>query len=223
MVRPFLLAGFDARQVGALPRRPRLPSSHATGAAFFAEIVHRTISDRSSPPGQARFRASPRQARLEDRRQAWGTPLACGLKPSGNRTVKTLHRSVFSQSSGRAVSSLAARFPDRFSTIVFGLHPVTPTPARHRTAMRCFHQSSSCFNCAGRDGPDRGVPPGQSPEAWCRARAGIARFTGQRMAQPYPQAAPRPRSAPDAARHRGRGGVAGTTAGVDGDESVKAK
>jgi hypothetical protein len=120
MARPFLLAGFDARQVGALPRRPRLPSSRATGAAFFAEIVHRTISDRSSPPGQARFRASPRQARPDYRRHAWGfpalrlravrsgltichwqivraalTPLACGLKPSGNRTVKTLHRSVF--------------------------------------------------------------------------------------------------------------------------------
>jgi hypothetical protein len=80
MVRPFLLAGFDARQI-----RPRLPA-----------------------PGQARFRASPRQARPDYRRQAWGTPLACGLKPSGNRTVKTLHRSVFSQSSGRKVSSLAA-------------------------------------------------------------------------------------------------------------------
>jgi hypothetical protein len=111
MACPFLLVGFDPRQVGALPRRPRLPSSRATGAAFFAEIVHRTISDRSSPPGQARFRASPRQARSDYHRQAWGRPLACGLKPSGNRTVKTLHRSVFSQSSARAVSSLAARFP----------------------------------------------------------------------------------------------------------------
>ncbi len=144
MVRPFRLAGFDPRQVGALPRRPRLPSSRATGAAFFAEIVHRTISDRSSPPGQARFRASPRQARPDYRRWAWGTPLACGLKPSGNRTVKTLRRSVFSQSSGRAVSSLAALFPVRFSTIVFGLHRVAPTPARHKTPMRCFHQASSC-------------------------------------------------------------------------------
>jgi hypothetical protein len=156
MACPFLLVGFDPRQVGALPRRPRLPSSRATGAAFFAEIVHRTISDRSSPPGQARFRASPRQARPDYRRQAWGTPLACGLKPSGNRTVKTLHRSVFSQSSGRAVSSLAAIFPVRFSPIVFGLHPVTPTPARHRTAMRCFHQSSSCPGA--RPGAP-GVPP----------------------------------------------------------------
>jgi hypothetical protein len=144
MACPFLLAGFDARQVGALPRRPRLPSSRATGAAFFAEIVHRTISDRSSPPGQARVRASPRQARPDFRRQAWGTPLACGLKPSGNRTVKTLHRSVFSPSSARAVSSLAARFPERFSPIVLGLHPVTPTSARRKTALRCFHRSSSC-------------------------------------------------------------------------------
>jgi len=80
MACPFLLARFDPRQVGALPRRPRLPSSRATGAAFFAEIVHRTISDRSSPPRQARFRASPKQARPDYRRQAWGTPLACGLK-----------------------------------------------------------------------------------------------------------------------------------------------
>jgi len=86
--------------------------------------------------------ASPRQARPDYRRWAWVTPLACGLKPSGNRTVKTLHRSVFSQSSGRAVSSLAARFPKRFSPVVFGLHPITPTPARHKNAMRCFHQSS---------------------------------------------------------------------------------
>jgi hypothetical protein len=66
------------------------------------------------------------------------------LKPSGNRTVKTPHRSVFSQSSGRAVSSLAARFPEGFSPIVFGLHRVAPTPARRKTAMRCFHQSSPC-------------------------------------------------------------------------------
>jgi hypothetical protein len=35
------LASFDARQI-----RPRLPPGRATGAAFFAEIVHRTISDR---------------------------------------------------------------------------------------------------------------------------------------------------------------------------------
>jgi hypothetical protein len=127
MVRPFLLAGFDPRQI-----RPRLPA-----------------------PRQARFRASPRQARPDYRRQAWGTPLACGLKPSGNRTVKTLHRSVFSQSSGRAVSRLAARFPERFSPIVFGLHKVTPTPARHRNATRCFHQSSSCSG-AGHQGQKRG-------------------------------------------------------------------
>ena len=109
IVRPFLLVGFDPRQI-----RPRLPA-----------------------PGQARYRASPRQARPDYRRQAWGTPLACGLKPSGNRTVKTLHRSVFRQSSGRAVSSRAACFPERFSPIVFGLRPVTPTSARHKTAMRC--------------------------------------------------------------------------------------
>ena len=127
MVRPFLLAGFVEGQI-----RPRLPA-----------------------PGQARFRASPRQARPDYRRQAWGTPLACGLKPSGNRTVKTLHRSVFRQSSARAVSSLAARFPDRVSSLVFGLHPVTPTPARHRNAMRCFHQSSSCPG-AGHQGQERG-------------------------------------------------------------------
>ena len=93
--------------------------------------------------------ASPRQARPDYRRWAWVTPLACGLKPSGNRTVKTLHRSVFSQSSGRAISSLAARFPERSSPIVFGLHPITPTPARHKNAMRCFHQSSSCAKPAG--------------------------------------------------------------------------
>jgi hypothetical protein len=60
MACPFLLVGFDPRQI-----RPRLPSSRATGAAFFAEIVHRTISDRSSPPGQAR---------PDYRRQAWGFP-----------------------------------------------------------------------------------------------------------------------------------------------------
>jgi hypothetical protein len=115
MACPFLLVGFDPRQI-----RPRLPA-----------------------PGQARFRASPRQARPDYRRWAWGTPLACGLKPSGNRTVKTLQRSVFRQSSARAVSKLAARFPERFSPLVFGLHPVMPSPARHRTAMRWFHQSSS--------------------------------------------------------------------------------
>jgi hypothetical protein len=160
MACPFLLAGFDPRQVGALPRRLRLPSSRATGAAFFAEIVHRTISDRSSPPGQARpdYRrqegwlpcpALARRALSPDDlppadRPGGPHPLACVLKPSGNRTVKTLHRSVFRQSSGRAVTSLAARFPERFSPIVFGLHPVTPTPARHKTALQCFHQSSSC-------------------------------------------------------------------------------
>ncbi len=173
MACPFLLVGFDARQVGALPRRPRLPSSRATGAAFFAEIVHRTISDRSSPPGQARFRASPRQARPDYRRQAWGMPLACGLKPSGNRTVKTLHRSVFSQSSGRAVSSVPARFPDRFSPIVFGLHKVTPTPARHKTAMRWFNQSSSCVQTRCRGGsvsrdpaePQGRLASGRAPRA----------------------------------------------------------
>jgi hypothetical protein len=121
MACPFLLVGFDPRQI-----RPRLPA-----------------------PRQARFRASPRQARPDYRRRAWGTPLAVGLKPSGNRTVKTLHRSVFRQSSGRAVTSLAARFPDRVSPLVFGLHKVTPTPARHKTAMRCFHQSSSCSKRPG--------------------------------------------------------------------------
>jgi hypothetical protein len=52
---PFVLAGFDPRQI-----RPRLPSGRATGAAFFAEIVHRTISDRSSPRG--RRVAAPAQA-----------------------------------------------------------------------------------------------------------------------------------------------------------------
>jgi hypothetical protein len=66
------------------------------------------------------------------------------LTPSGNRTVKTSHRSVFSQSSGRTGSSVPVRFPERYSPIVLGLHPVTPTSARHKTAMRCFHQSSSC-------------------------------------------------------------------------------
>ena len=52
---PFFLAGFDPRQI-----RPRLPPSRAKGAAFFAEIVHRTISYRSSPPWQAR--SAPAQA-----------------------------------------------------------------------------------------------------------------------------------------------------------------
>jgi hypothetical protein len=52
---PFLLAGFVRRQI-----RPRLPPSRAKGAAFFAEIVQRTISYRSSPPWQAR--SAPAQA-----------------------------------------------------------------------------------------------------------------------------------------------------------------
>jgi hypothetical protein len=35
------------------------------------------------------------------------------------------------------------------------LRPVTPTPARHKTALRCFHQSSSCPG-AGHRGQERG-------------------------------------------------------------------
>ena len=46
IVRPFLRVGFDPRQI-----RPRLPA-----------------------PGQARFRASPRQARPDYQPQAWGFP-----------------------------------------------------------------------------------------------------------------------------------------------------
>jgi hypothetical protein len=66
---PFLPAGFDPRQI-----RPRLPPSRAKGAAFFAEIVHRTISYRSSPPWQARF--APAQA------GAAGLPLSgLGMAP----------------------------------------------------------------------------------------------------------------------------------------------
>ena len=50
-VLPPFLAGFDQCHVGA---QPRLPASRATGAAFFAEIVLRTISDRSLPLWHAR-------------------------------------------------------------------------------------------------------------------------------------------------------------------------
>ncbi len=63
MTVPLFPDGFDPRQVGALPRRPRPPTNRATGAAFFAEIVHRTISDRSSPPGR-RVAAPARKAHI---------------------------------------------------------------------------------------------------------------------------------------------------------------
>ena len=45
--------GIKARQRAAVQRPPPGP---ATGRAFFAEIVHWTISDRSSPPSGGRFR-----------------------------------------------------------------------------------------------------------------------------------------------------------------------
>jgi hypothetical protein len=70
--------GFDPRQVGALPRRPRLPA-----------------------PGR-RVPRPPRQTRADF--QAWGcveTPLPAGAAASGNRTLRTPTGRLPAGSSGR--------------------------------------------------------------------------------------------------------------------------
>ena len=60
----------------------------------------RVKSGRACLPLCRRVPRPPRQARPDYWRQAWGGPLACGLAPFGNRTAKTLPRSVFGRSSG---------------------------------------------------------------------------------------------------------------------------
>ena len=91
---PFFLSGFDPRQI-----RPRLPPSRAKGAAFFAEIVHRTISYRSSPPWQAR--SAPAQAG------------AAGLSASGLGMAPCLRACALRQSDRENAS------PERFQAVLW--------------------------------------------------------------------------------------------------------
>ncbi len=81
MTVPLFPDGFDPRQVGAMHRRPRLPTSRATGAAFFAEIVHGTISDRSSPPSRRVAAPAPKARPDLQRSGRRGAPCrrACAL------------------------------------------------------------------------------------------------------------------------------------------------
>jgi hypothetical protein len=73
----------------AAPRARRSSRKSSTGRFLIAH----------HPPAGA-FSRPPRQARPDYWRQVWGGPLACGLAPFGNRTAKTLPRSVFRRSSG---------------------------------------------------------------------------------------------------------------------------
>jgi hypothetical protein len=100
-----------------------------------------------SATGRSSGRPSPPCLRAEALRQS----------DCENAPQERFHSVLWARSfqRARAVSSLAARFPERSSPFVFGLHPVTPTPARHRNAMRCFHQSSSCSG-TGHPGKERG-------------------------------------------------------------------
>ena len=103
---PFLLAGFDRRQVGALPRRPRLPApGRRVSAPAQAGATGLLASGLLLPrPALARSAFGPDDLPLADR-PGGPHPLACGLAPCGNRTVKTLPRSVFRRSSGGAVGA----------------------------------------------------------------------------------------------------------------------
>ena len=82
-------------------------------------------------------------------------------------------------------------------------HPAGPpgmTP--DRGCLSCSWQSCAPSMATGRIGwrrQGRWGRPGQSPEAWCGAGPGFARFTGGRSARPVPHiphAAPRPLSCP---------------------------
>jgi hypothetical protein len=77
-----ILGRFVPRQIC-----PRLPPGPSTGRAFFAENVHWTFSDRSSPLG--RRDSAPAQAgagRFYNRWSAPPRPLPNGLQPYGQQT-----------------------------------------------------------------------------------------------------------------------------------------
>jgi hypothetical protein len=86
----------DGRDCRPAAPRARRSSRKSSSGRFL--IAHH-------PPGR-RVPRPPRQSRPDYRCQEGGEPLACGLKPFGNRTAETLHRSVSGRSSARSICAV---------------------------------------------------------------------------------------------------------------------
>ena len=116
--------GFDPRQVGALPRRPRLPA-----------------------PG--RRVPAPAQAGAGGFPKVWasGEPLACGLTPFGNRTRQTSTGRLLSAPLGQPPSPIGKASTTARCPAASG-RPKTGTRASPRCSGNDVSRAPLCFVAA---------------------------------------------------------------------------